>query len=444
MEPGGAAGLRRWLEGDEARAADPTLVEGLWHALDKSHELLTRSSVHGSRVCYIDEGGRRRRVVEFDRHATLLAALRWTLTGLHSAWLRLPDRSWLRIEAQATTDAPWGLSDRLWWGPRLDTITQPLTVFEALDYDHIDRIPTLADPSTLPPGAGSVVLNLVSALAEDQQVPSVAYDGPYPTEQLFATLLECFRPERRADPLAAFVAGNLRWQPAPHERLFADDDVYVQRRGRIDKVVWRGRSYERPDWPGGARHAARRLLDDGEGTVRCSLWALGRVLEDHLVLGEDGQWRTSLPQPTATRLARPVATVVARGVATIVAATSAPPLAAAIRSQALVMEWAHLPGELVVIEAERVGVSLAFRDRVTELVVQARTPEERAAVGLIALTEIASALGDTLRRRAQAAVAALPEVDRNTLLQAPPSVAAPGDARAITDAVAALLDDATT
>ena len=101
-----------------------------------------------------------------------------------------------------------------------------------------------------------------------------------------------------------------------------------------------------------------------------------------------------------------------------------------------------MPGNLAEIEGGRVGVSLALRERVMELLGQARTSGQRSAVGLIALTEIASALGDILRRRAQAAVAALPEADRKALLQAPPSAVAPGDARAITDAVAALLDDA--
>ncbi len=442
MELGRAASLRRWLEGEEARAADPTLVDGLRQALHDSHHPVTRSSVHGTLVCSIDHDGRRRRVAEFDRRATLLAALRWTGGGLQAAWLRLPDRSWLRIEPHTTRDGPWGLSDRLWYGPRLDAVDQPLTVFEALDYDHIDRIPTLADPSALPPGAGSVVLNLVSALADDQQVASVAYRGPYPTEQLFVTLLESFRPETEADPLAAFVAGELGWRPAPHERLFVTDDVYVQLRGRIDKVVWRGRSYERPDWPGGARHAWRRLRDEGD-TVRCSLWALGGVLEDHLVLGANGELRHILPQPVPTGRRRPLTAMVARGVATIVAATSAPPLAAAIRSEALAMEWADVPGNLAEIEGGRVGVSLALRERVMELLGQARTSGQRSAVGLIALTEIASALGDILRRRAQAAVAALPEAEGKAHLQAPPSAVAPGDARAITDAVAALLDDAT-
>ena len=131
-----------------------------------------------------------------DRLGTRLAALRWDGGRLESAWVRIPDGSWLGIEPRASADAPWGWSDRLWHAaepPGHGWRGTTLTVFEALDWGRIDRIPTLAEPARLPPGGGTAVLNLIVALAVAQGAGPLPYRGPYPTEQLFLALLESFR-----------------------------------------------------------------------------------------------------------------------------------------------------------------------------------------------------------------------------------------------------------
>ena len=89
-----------------------------------------------------------------------------------------------------------------------------------------------------------------------------------------------YEPEHASDPLTAFMAGDLAWAPAPHERLFGADGLFVQRRGLVEKVVFGGAAYYRPDWQSVARHAPKRVRDVPDG-VLCSLWALGRPLEDH-------------------------------------------------------------------------------------------------------------------------------------------------------------------
>jgi hypothetical protein len=182
-----------------------------------------------------------------------------------------------------------------------------LTVAAAIDWDRIAFIPPVADPTRLPPGAGSALLNLLAGLAADQGVASLRYRGPYATEQLFWTLAESFHfdpPE--PDPLGrfldgaeeAFLAGELReapldWTPAPHERLWLDGGLYVQLRDGVEKVAWEGRTYYRTEWQGLHRREHRVVrpvaTPGGERRFVAGLVALGRPLEDHVVLGERGE-----------------------------------------------------------------------------------------------------------------------------------------------------------
>lgn len=396
---------------------------------------------HGTTVCFTP-GPPRRRVREVDRRGTLLAALRWAGERLEAAWVRIPDGSWIRIEPRATHDAPWGLSDRLWHAARPGETGTPLTVAEAVDWTRLDRIPTLAEPGRLPPAGGVVILNLIATLARDHGTPRLAYPGPYPTEQLFLALVECFAFEPAVqDPLAAFMAGDLGWRPAPHERVFTPERAYVQLRGRVEKVVWRGRTYHRPDWQGVERHAPRRVRDVGGG-VRCSLWTLGAAVEDHLELSREGAvvriWEPPLPPADE----RPMPAAVAAGAGAVVAATAAPALAPFVRQEAraLPLVWGAVAGDLAEITETRVRVSVRVRERLGAEIRRAGEPGRRAGLALAALREIALLVGDALRARAQARILALAETEQRALLLAPPP-ADEGDARAITAAVEALLAD---
>ncbi len=384
----------------------------------------------------------------FDRHGHPVSELAWTRDGaLASARVRLPDGEWLAIEPRATTAAPWGLADRVWRAERFPEVGgpsgEPLTVFEALDWARIDRIPPLAEPTRLPPGGGTAVLNLIAELAREQGAARLAYRGPYPTEQLFLALLESFRyePADAADPLAAFMSGGLAWTPAPHERLFAADGLYVQRRGRVEKVVFQGATYYRPDWQSITRQAPRRVRDVPEG-VLCSLWALGHPLEDHLLLSSEGDLRCVLePVPHACPTS-PIQPEIVAGVAAIVAAGSAPPLVPVIEdvAGAVAFEWGAVARDLVLIEAERIRVSGRFRRVLAELITATRGRRPRATLALAALVELGALVGDTVRARAQARLAALPPAAQAAALDAPPA-ADDRHARAIGDAIEALLRD---
>jgi hypothetical protein len=397
--------------------------------------------VSGGRGTTVLRDARGRRVREHDAHGEVLATLTWADDGrLAQAAVRLPDATWLTIDPRAAHDPRWGLSDLL---RRDDT---PLTHCAAIAWDDVRAIPPLAEPARLPPGGGTAVLNLIATLAADQGRTALAYTGPYPTEQLFLALLESFRWEASAevvDPLAAFMAGALRWTPHPHARALAPPGVYVQARERIEKLVWGGRAYYRADWQGVQRHTTHRVHDVGD-RVHGSLWALERALEDHLVLAADGRVLAAvLPAPEATP-GGSVAPAVAAGVVALVVAASAPPLADSLRAitAGLTLEWAPLTGDLAVLGAEGARVSTRLRRALAERLAEAADRVERVRLGFAGLAELGLALGDVLRARAQARLAAATETEQAAALRAAVTAreAATG-ARVIGQAVEALLED---
>jgi hypothetical protein len=325
----------------------------------------------------------------------------------------------------------------------------PLTTFEALAYEAIDRIPVLMEPARLPAGAGAAVLNLVAALAADQGREHLEYRGPYPTEQLFLVLLESFRYHARDaapdDPVDAFMAGRLEWAPAPHERACPAPGVTVHLRGRVEKVVWRERLYYRPDWQGVHRHAPRRVRDV-DGAVVCSLWALGEAIEDHLRLDPEGTAVEIIVTPRATLPPRRVSPEILDGVASAAAALGAPPLAPFVREIAAACEltWSSLDGHLVAVERTHLRISHTLRQTLARRLQGATTRAQRLTLGLATITELAHLFGDPLRARAQSHIAALPaEFQAHALTQTDSAETRADDAKRIAKAVEALLADTT-
>jgi len=374
---------------------------------------------------------------EQDRHGAPLSALEWRLDGgLNRARLRLPDGAWIDIEPGAGAPGPWGASDLV------TRAGHPLTRFAALDWTRVDRIPPLAEPAHLPPGAGTAIFNLLARLVVEQGVGVLRYDAPYPTEALFLSLLESFRyvPADAPDPRAAFASGTLAWTPAPHEVVIEAGDVWVQRRERIDKIVAGGRTYYRPVWQG-VRRLAPRVVRDAGDTIRASLMVLGSVVEDHLVLAADGGILEALTPPVDPPDVAPLAPEIVAGLIAIVVATSAPELGPWLVAAAREVQFARGPvyADLVAIAGTHVTLSHRLW-RVLTNATRGRPRADVLAIALGMLREAADLVADALRARAQSALAAEDAAVQAAALETAEPPAA--DARAIAAAAEALAREA--
>lgn len=324
----------------------------------------------------------------------------------------------------------WGASDRIVGETGL------LTISAAVDWDRIGSIPPLADPTRLPPGAGSAILNLLAGLAADQGATTLRYRGPYATEQLFWSLAESFRFDAaEPDPLgafldgaeAAFLAGELReapldWTPAPHARLWPDAGLYVQLRDGVEKVAWEGRTYYRTEWQGLRRREHRVVrpvaMPDGGRRFVAGLVALGRPLEDHLVLDEHGEpAERRAPAATAGEEA-PLAPVWRDALASLVPLDATPLLAPALAAAwpAFDVGWGPVARDLVEARGTRLRLSTALAScyRAQRA---GRTGAARRALAKALVRDVLDLVGPPARAAAVAWLEALPAGRRAASLE---------------------------
>jgi hypothetical protein len=418
--------LAGWLARPEVTALDPARIAALVRALGE-HDPPVTAGRWGTLIGF-DPGPGRRRLLQFDRRGHLIAAFRWREDGA-LGWARcLTARGdWVGIEPGAGAAAPWGRSDRVWlldpsdpWLPRAE-----ITVFQSLDYERLDRIPPLAEPRRLPAGAGTAILDLLAGLMKDQGAARVRYHGPYPTEHLFTALLESFRYDPAVtDPLDRFLDGGpLDWLPAPHERHQVTPAISVQLRQEIDKVVMDGTTFYRPDWQGVMRREPRVVRREGDRVV-CSLWALGRSLEDRLVLNRSGE-PVEIPATTPDHAPpAPLPPVWVPALADVIAREGAPALAGAVRDAmaALTLRWGPVEGDLLRDEGATITVSRRLRDTAIAGIREAPAGEERVARAAQLVLEVARLLAPGVRLRAQMRLEeASPEEQQRALLAGEPS-----------------------
>ena len=403
----------------DVAAHDPARVAALAAALDGGDPPVTAGR-HGSLVGYAP-GPRRRRLVELDRRDQVVAAFVWREDGrLDWARCRAADGRRIGIEAGGGRHPAWGVADQAWllgeaWEP-----LERLTTFEPLDYERLDHVPPLAEPRRLGAGAGTALLNLIAALMKDQGAARVRYTGPYPTEQLFTALLESFRYDPAATtPLERFLAGEpLDWLPAPHERHEVAPGVWIQARHEVEKVVAGGRTFYRQRWQDVERREPRLLRTDGDRLV-CSLWALGRAIEDVLTLDARGEVLQAPAPASDPRAPAPMPPIWPAAVGSLIARESAAPLAGAIDEVmgGLTLEWGPVPGDLVVVDDRRARIARRLRDAAEDWIRAAPPGPERENRAAAFVLEIGRLLGPAIRLAAQIRLEALPETEQLRLLQ---------------------------
>lgn len=211
-----------------------------------------------------------------------------------------------------------------------DSKETPLTVGSQVSWSAPQHIPALLEPARVPRGAGSALLSWLALLMDRAGQKSVRYRGPYPTPQLFASLLECFEPispdnavEAQAaflhqDPeTVAFAAQPIEpavdFQPQPCERrLDPDNDLVAQLRGEpgnpgsLQRVFVGTTSFDAPDLGGLSRHSERRLrYCPGTQRVAAEVWLLGQPWRTAALLDGRGRALGRSPEP-----ARPAPEVV--------------------------------------------------------------------------------------------------------------------------------------
>lgn len=395
----------------EILAHDPAPLTALRRALESGDPPLSAGR-RGALVGYT-AAGPRRRLVELDRRGHLVAACRWREDGA-LAWAKCLSAvgDWIGVEPAAGAPRAWGRSDAVWrlapdapWEPR-----DALTVFEAVDWARLEHIPPLAEPARLPAHAGTAVLDLLAGLMKDQGLARVRYRGPYPSEALFTALLECFRHDpAEPAPLDRFLDGGLDWLPAPHERHWVAEGICAQMREDLDKVVAHGLAFYRTDWQAVTRREPRVIRVVGDQRI-CSLWALGRSLEDRLVLSPSGEVLEAPAPREDPRAPAPFKPLWTPALAALIAHESAQALGPSIADAvaALSLEWGATPGDLLHLNGTRARVSRQLLDAGLEWIRQAPPgPDRGGRAGALAL-EVARLLGPEVRRRAQARLEALP------------------------------------
>ena len=308
-------------------------------------------------------------------------------------------------------------------------------MFRSVQYEDLDFLPPLDDPTRLSSGAGSTILNVLALLGQDQGKPVLRYRGPYPSERLFATLRESFRysgetgamrerftqgVEQAALQLATAEAA-VDWAPFPHERFFPAAHTCVQWRDGIEKVYDRGRVYYRPDLAVSAY--ALRKEDTEQGQIRyiAGLTSLGRPLEDHLVLDETGAIveRLAVLRDWTVRGPTQLSNEWKAALVRLIAAESTPLLQSALWPvmDELTIEWSPLNGALWLQTESQVAlhgkIVAVYRDALSRV----RSAGEGLLLAARLVSDLARLLGPFVRARAQERLAALsPEDQRVSLL----------------------------
>lgn len=438
----------------EVETANTALLSALSLALEhgtvvqEPHGYILRSggqpvafrSLHGGLTFFWPPAltpGRRHRLASFDRGGRLLTLLHWTAEGrLTHFKARGLDGRFLGVARGAASHLTWGDSDSVWLLEDEDgfNIDRSLTLFRTVAYEDIDFLPPLDNPTMLPVGGGSTVLNVLALLAQDQKKALLRYRGPYPSDRLFATLRESFRYSgepgvirERFTQAAETAALNLEmkevevdWAPSPHERFFPAAHTCVQLRDGIEKVYDRGRIYYRPDLTTEAYTIWVRQTEDGHPRYVAGLMILGQALEAHLILNDSG---LIVERPPVRRdwdirggiqLSEEWKAFLVR----LISSESSSLLRSALwpAMEELTLLWAPLRGKLWMMEGNEVylhaGMAAVYRGALS----RTKSAGESLLLAARFASELARLIGPFIRARAQERLAGLSSQDQQVAL----------------------------
>jgi hypothetical protein len=250
------------------------------------------------------------------------------------------------------------------------------TAMTALDWVRPAEIPAIAEPTRLPLGAGSAILNTLALLAQRAGITALRYAGPYPTAALWRSLARSFRCS--ADE-AAFTAGALDraarvardpvpvdFAPAPHARL-AIPGGFVELRDDIERAVIGGIGYE----PGGS--PARLVAAEGpDGGHHGEIWFGDACYARVATLAADGSLVSGphpIPACASPVVGRAFPRALRDALAELVAEAVPAPLAADVRAlcAASPLHWADLGARAARELPEGFAVHAALWDRIAPL-----------------------------------------------------------------------------
>jgi hypothetical protein len=427
-----------------------SIVEGGRHSWYAEERLLARLSPYGTLTFFLPTRSPQevpQRFATFDRQGRLLLLITWNADGtLIQFKVRNLNGRFLGVVRKAVSHLAWGESDCVWLLAGEDgfTLDRSLTLFRSVLYEDLASLPPLDAPAHLPVGGGSTILNVLALLAQDQKKATLRYQGPYPSERLFATLCESFRysgepgamrerftsgAEQAALQLA-MAEPPVDWVPSPHERFFPAAHTCVQLRDGVEKVYDRGRVYYRSDLFASAYTIRVEQIADGQVHYVAGLSILGRTLEDHLVLDAQGGIVERPVKPPAKTLRGPVQfsdewkAVLVR----LIAAESTPLLRSELwpTIDQLTIEWGEVPGELWAMAGNDLVLHTGMIAVYREALAQIRSAGEGLLLAARFASELARLVGPLVRQRAQERLAQLSPADQQVSLlfaaQAPAGV----------------------
>jgi hypothetical protein len=421
-----------------AQATSSSVNDG--HYLRVGDQPVVHRSLTGAVTFFLPPSlaqGQHRRLASFDRNGRLLLFINWSREGrLSNFKVRGLDGVFLGVVRGAAHHLSWGESDSVWLldGEEGFAIERSLTLFRSVAYEDLDFLPPLDNPTVLPAGGGSTVLNVLALLARDQVKSVLRYRGPYPSERLFTTLRESFR--YSGEPGAnreRFTQGleeaalrlemkeaEVDWAPAPHERFFPAAHTCVQLRDGVEKVYDRGRIYFRPDLAVDAQAIWLRQTEEGRTLYVAGLMILGQALEAHLVLDESGMiverppikrdWdlrgRLQLSDDWKAMLVR------------LIASESSPLLHSALWPvmAELTFMWEPLRGKLWTIEGNEIGLHAGIVTVYRAALSQTKSAGESLLLAARFASELARLIAPLLRVRAQAQLSGLSSQDQQIAL----------------------------